>query len=93
MSYHAKITSKGQITLPAELRARMNVRTGDTLEFYLDHLDRVCVRVRYAGVDRVLNALPPKKPDTRYPTDDDAVAAAILARDARSRRKSKASAK
>ena len=85
MSYHAKITSKGQITLPAELREHLKVQTGDTIEFYLDHKDRVCLRPRRDGVDAFINALPKRKPDPNYPTDDDAIAAAVLARDARSR--------
>jgi AbrB family looped-hinge helix DNA binding protein len=85
MSYHAKITSKGQITLPAELRQHLKVRTGDTIEFYLDHMSRVFVRVRRDGVKEFLDALPKRKPDPRYPTDDDTIAAAVLARDARSR--------
>jgi AbrB family looped-hinge helix DNA binding protein len=29
----SKITSKGQITLPARLRAKLNLQTGDVLEF------------------------------------------------------------
>lgn len=93
MTYQAKITSKGQITLPAELREHLRIGVGDTVEFYLDHLDRVCLRPRYAGVDELFNAVPPRAPDRRYPTDDDAIAAAVLAKDARSRRKAKASSK
>ena len=87
MSYHAKITSKGQITLPAELRARLGLDEGDTVEFYLDGLGRVSMRPRRPGVDEVLNVLPSRRPIAKYATDDDAVAAAVLARDARTRRK------
>ncbi|MGH9790593.1 MAG: AbrB/MazE/SpoVT family DNA-binding domain-containing protein [Candidatus Acidiferrales bacterium] len=31
--YHAKITSKGQITVPREVRRRLGVRPGDRLIF------------------------------------------------------------
>ena len=87
MSYHAKITSKGQITLPAELRAKLGLDQGDTVEFYFDHAGRVCMRARRDGVEVFLNALPPRKPVPAYPSDDDAIAAAILDREDRSRRK------
>ncbi|MEL6464987.1 MAG: AbrB/MazE/SpoVT family DNA-binding domain-containing protein [Pseudomonadota bacterium] len=33
MKYEAKITSKGQVTLPAKLRKRLNAESGDHLEF------------------------------------------------------------
>lgn len=33
MNAKAKITSKGQITLPKELRQRLNVKEGDEIEF------------------------------------------------------------
>ncbi|MEM8653139.1 MAG: AbrB/MazE/SpoVT family DNA-binding domain-containing protein [Pseudomonadota bacterium] len=33
MKYEAKITSKGQITLPAKLRQRLKAQSGDHLEF------------------------------------------------------------
>ena len=85
MSYQAKITSKGQITLPAELRARLQVKDGDTVEFYLDHLDRVCVRPRREGSQAFLDALPKHKPKPAYSTDDDAIAAAIIGRDSKTR--------
>ena len=93
MSFHAKITANGQITLPAAIREHLKVGQGDSLEFYLDHRDRICVRPRREGVAGVLDALPPRKPDSRYPTDDDAIAAAVLAKDVRSRRKARTPAK
>ena len=33
MNAHAKVTSKGQITLPAKLRKAMNIKPGDHVEF------------------------------------------------------------
>ena len=87
MGYEAKITSKGQVTLPAALRVRMGLRNGDHIEFYLDHLDRVLVRPRNASPLAFLEALSPRVGTPEFASDDDAIAAAILARDDRSRAK------
>ena len=45
-SYKARatLTSKGQITLPVELRRRWDLKTGDELDFALDGDNRVVVR-------------------------------------------------
>jgi AbrB family looped-hinge helix DNA binding protein len=40
----ATLTSKGQITLPVELRRRWDLKTGDELDFALDGDNRVVVR-------------------------------------------------
>jgi antitoxin PrlF len=36
MKKHAKLTSKGQVTVPKEIRRRLGVRTGDRLLFEED---------------------------------------------------------
>ena len=33
-AYEVTVTSKGQITIPAELRAKLNLKEGDKVEFY-----------------------------------------------------------
>ncbi|MEM1317905.1 MAG: AbrB/MazE/SpoVT family DNA-binding domain-containing protein [Pseudomonadota bacterium] len=33
MTYHAKITSKGQLTLPAEMRKALGLKAGDSVDF------------------------------------------------------------
>ena len=40
----AKVTSKGQVTLPKQLRTKLAIRSGDRLEFALDKPDRISVR-------------------------------------------------
>ncbi len=40
----ATLTSKGQITLPVELRRRWDLKTGDELDFALDGDNRVVLR-------------------------------------------------
>ncbi len=34
----ARMSSKGQVTLPAEVRRRLNLREGDRVDFYVDPL-------------------------------------------------------
>ena len=86
MTYQAKITSKGQITLPVELRSALTLIEGDTVEFFFDHTGRVCMRPRHSSASRFLDALPQRQPSHKYSSDDDAIAAAVIAKDARSRR-------
>jgi antitoxin PrlF len=40
----AKLTSKGQITIPKQVRERLNLRTGDRVEFTIEGEDRVVLR-------------------------------------------------
>jgi AbrB family looped-hinge helix DNA binding protein len=44
----AKVTSKGQVTLPKQLRTKLAIRSGDRLEFDLDKPDRISVRKKKA---------------------------------------------
>ena len=60
----AKITSKGQITVPKEVRDRLGVGPGDSLEFAFDG-DRLEVRpkrrrsiLEFRGLFRVKEARP-----------------------------------
>jgi len=46
MGYNAKVTSKGQITLPAEMRKNMNLRTGDKVTFSKDASGRYYVEAK-----------------------------------------------
>ena len=44
----AKVTSKGQVTLPKQLRTKLAIRSGDRLEFEMDKPDRISVRKKRA---------------------------------------------
>ena len=63
----AKVTSKGQVTIPAEVRDALGLREGDTISFEVDDQDQARLRAvrvgspfaRYAGAlreDRGLDA-------------------------------------
>jgi AbrB family looped-hinge helix DNA binding protein len=43
--YEAKVSSKGQVTIPAAVRDFFDLKTGDTVDFYLDQRTRA-VRMR-----------------------------------------------
>jgi antitoxin PrlF len=87
MHYEATVTSKGQITLPAQLRARLNLKDGDKVEFYADHEGRIMMRPRNRSTAAFLDALEPRMPDPRFGSDDEAIARAVAERDTRSRRR------
>lgn len=46
MGYNAKVTSKGQITLPAEMRKSLNLHAGDKVTFSRDTQGRYYVEAK-----------------------------------------------
>jgi AbrB family looped-hinge helix DNA binding protein len=57
----ATITSKGQITLPGDLRKKLNLRTGDRVDFFLrkdGHLEGIPIK---QPVSNLKNLLPKPK--------------------------------
>jgi antitoxin PrlF len=55
----ATVTSKGQVTLPAEARRRLGIRAGTKLEFVIKDGDRLEV-ILVGGSVRDLKAMLPK---------------------------------
>lgn len=47
-SLQAKVTSKGQVTLPKQLRESLSIRAGDRLEFSLEASNKISVRKKKA---------------------------------------------
>jgi AbrB family looped-hinge helix DNA binding protein len=43
MSIQAKVTTKGQITLPKAIRESLSIRTGDRVEFSVDQANQVSI--------------------------------------------------
>lgn len=75
MRIRAKITSKGQITVPAEIRATLGVGAGDYLAF---ETKQECVSVeREPSVHEYLERLRSELRigPARYESDDEAIAA------------------
>ena len=73
---NAKVTSKGQVTIPAEVRSALGLKQGDMLAFEV-HADYVVVRKRptLAEVLEKFKDILPTEEDRTYADDDDAVAA------------------
>jgi antitoxin PrlF len=56
------LTSKGQITLPKDIRTRLKLQTGDKIEFFVDEAGRIELVPITASVKRLKGMLPqPKK--------------------------------
>lgn len=83
--YVVKVTAKGQLTLPSELRDAFGIRTGDRLEFIGMSANEMRVRPLNAAPTAVFDDARPATRDPRFATDDDAIAEAIAERDARIR--------
>jgi antitoxin PrlF len=81
----ATLTSKGQLTLPAEIRRDWNIAPGDKVEFYADHRGTLCVRRFNAGPLDFLDGIPERPALPGVGSDEEAVARAVAERDARSR--------
>lgn len=91
MTYHARISSKGQITLPAELRQRLKLGEGDAVEFYLDQEGRVVMRPRNRPATAFLDVPVPAAARVSALSDEEAIAIAVAERDERAKsRKSRA---
>ncbi|HBG98401.1 MAG TPA: AbrB family transcriptional regulator [Rhodobacteraceae bacterium] len=78
MSYLAKVTSKGQVTIPAEVRARLGAEAGDRLCFTVDDSGAVTVEkvtLSLAELRGMVSDLPRLSPGEAVAAVDEARAA------------------
>lgn len=83
--FHGKITSKGQTTVPKEIRKRLNLKPGDKIVWYFDG-DRLVVRAKNKSIMDLAGML--HRPGMKALTIEeinDAIGDAAVERDARSR--------
>lgn len=85
--FEAKVTSKGQVTIPAEIRAALNVKEGDHVEFFVHRDGRVFVRARNRPPSAIFGRLAGIARPTSLEDYDDAIAEAVAERDARTLRR------
>lgn len=80
-AFTVTITSKGQLTLPVEIRRAWNLQAGEQVEFVMARDGRVFVRPRNLPASAIFGLLSHLKPDPAYASDDDAIAEQLLADD------------
>ena len=85
--YESTITSKGQVTIPARLRAYWMLKEGDKIEFYSDDSGRVLVKPLNAKPTAVFEDFPQEPMANALPSDAEAIAQAMANKDMRSRKK------
>lgn len=79
------LTSKGQATIPKEVRERLGIKAGDTVKFFIQPDGRVVMLpVRPISALRGVLHRPGRKPVTVEEMDE-GIAAAVGERDRRSR--------
>ncbi len=58
----ARLTSKGQLTIPVEIRRRYGLATGDQVEFVAEERGAYLVPLRRTHLSDLAGALPTTKP-------------------------------
>lgn len=82
----ATVTSKGQITLPIELRKSLQLATGDRVEFKSQADGTVLMRALTGSIRDLKGIVPKRARPVSLEEMDRAVAAAAVKRDKASRR-------
>lgn len=54
----ARMTSKGQVTIPKAIRKQLKLETGVTLHFWVDPTGRIVVTPLTLGIDDLIGRLP-----------------------------------
>ena len=74
------LTSKGQTTIPKEIRDRLNLKAGDRLEFVIDSDGRVVLVPATVPVTRLKGILPKPKSAATLKEMDEAVRKGAVSR-------------
>lgn len=87
MNAQAKVTSKGQITLPKSVRDRHGIKVGDVIEF-VEQGGKTWVRARNVRAIDLIGVLGPPPSGRRLSVEemDDAIMDAVAADDERIQR-------
>lgn len=79
----AKMTSKGQITLPKEIRLKLGLKQGDRVRFLLEEDGRVRLMPAKRDISELVGILPKPRRALSIEEMDDAVALAVAEKFAR----------
>ena len=71
------VTSKGQITLPKEVRDRLSIESGDQLECYVDDWDTLSFQPLSNSLESLKGILPPPEREFSIEEMDEAVRKAV----------------
>jgi AbrB family looped-hinge helix DNA binding protein len=80
----ATVTAKGQTTIPKEIREKLGLKAGSKIKFFLRH-DGEAVMLAVGPAAAVGGIAPYRGPPVTIEEMDDAIAAEVSERDARSR--------
>ena len=84
---HQKLTTKGQITVPQEIRDYLKIEPGDEVYFYINNLGRVVLRARPRDLREMAGILKDRVPRRRRPVTIEEMNEAILREHSRERAK------
>jgi AbrB family looped-hinge helix DNA binding protein len=90
--YETTMTSKGQMTLPSEIRKLWGLEPGDRVEFFADREGRFFVRPLNRAPTDFYKDLPQRSRVRGIANDEQAITKAVRQRDQRSKRKRNAAA-
>jgi antitoxin PrlF len=79
-SFEATMTSKGQLTLPREIRERLGVRTGGKLRFAIEDGNRVTVSARRSSIQDSFGMLGKPPRSATLEEMDEAIRRAVVDR-------------
>jgi AbrB family looped-hinge helix DNA binding protein len=66
----ARVTAKGQVTIPKRLREAAHIREGDMLAFDMDSNNRIIVKRFDSAIDAELSALQETLSEWNSPQDE-----------------------
>jgi AbrB family looped-hinge helix DNA binding protein len=85
-SYQAKITGKGQVTIPQEVRERLRLRRGHRVQFIVEDGGRVLIKPVSNRLSDLAGCLPKPKRTASLEEMDDGIRRAVAERYRRARR-------
>ncbi|MCL2784368.1 MAG: AbrB/MazE/SpoVT family DNA-binding domain-containing protein [Propionibacteriaceae bacterium] len=74
----ATMTSKGQITIPAQIRARFNLQPGDQLDFWEDETSSLRLTPRTRRIEDFFGIFPYDGPPLAIEDFDSVIADAVV---------------